>query len=79
MEHIVNNRRLMVYGLDDEKSAWLNAQLAPILATGINHSDALFLQPKGVGENFELVMEIHGHLNPTQLRMLADAIENTPS
>jgi hypothetical protein len=68
----------MIYGLDSPKNSWLASQLHDFVEAGKRHIDGISIEPKGVDENLELVVEIHGNMNPTQLRLLADAIENTP-
>lgn len=39
------------------------------------HIDGLSIEFKGIGEHGELIAEIYGQLNSSQLRLLADAID----
>ena len=68
----------MIYGLDSPENSWLANQLHDFVEAGKRHIDGISIEPKVVDENLALVVEVHGCMNPKQLRLLADAIENVP-
>lgn len=72
-------KKRMIYGLEKPKDDWFRSQLDAIVDAGDRHIDGLSLEFRGLDQNGELVIEIHGFLNPTQLRLIANAMENTPT
>lgn len=75
----VGNTIKMIFGLDGNDCDWLASQLQPLVESSPRTVDGLSVEPRGVNEKMELVVELHGSLTPAQLRILADAIENVPA
>lgn len=75
----VAGKKISIFGLQRQRDDWLENQLLPLIEASPKSVDGLFIEPKGVNENCELVVEIHGNLTSVQLRALADAIDNIPS
>lgn len=67
----------MIYGLKSPRDDWFSKNLDKVVDAGDMHIDGLSIEFKGVGQNAELIAEIHGQLNSAQLRLLADAMENS--
>ncbi|EBS5182114.1 hypothetical protein PMH41_004633 [Salmonella enterica] len=70
-----NNR--MIYGLKSPRDDWFSKKMDGVVDAGDMHIDGLSIEFKGVGQDAGLIVEIHGHLNSSQLRLLADAMEDT--
>lgn len=68
-------KKRMIFGLQSPRDDWFSNQLNEIVDAGDMHIDGLSIEFKGIGQYGQLITEIHGQLNPTQLRLLADAIE----
>lgn len=73
------NKTVNIYGLETPRDEWLTSQLQSLVDISPNTVDGLSIQPKGVNGSCELVVEIHGNLTASQLRCLADAIDNVPT
>ena len=69
----------MIYGLQKGRDDWIAEQMPTIKAKSPKVIDGLSIEPKGVDDNCKLVVEVHGCMTTEQLRMLADALENTPN
>lgn len=67
----------MIYGLVKGRDDWILDQLPAIKEKSPKVIDGLSIEPKGVDDKFKLVVEVHGSMTTEQLRMLADALENT--
>ena len=75
-----NGVNAMIYGLDPNKDQWLLKQMTPLVEISPQSIDGLSIELKGVNsESFKPLVELHGILTSDQLRMLADALENTPN
>lgn len=72
------NTRRAIYGLHHPRDSWLIDQLDGFVNAGAQLVEGISIELLGVGEGFQPIIEIHGKLNPRQLRLLADAIENVP-
>lgn len=75
----VAGEKISIFGLQSERDDWLASQLLPMVQASPRTVDGLSVEPKGVNEKCQLVVEIHGNLTTVQLRLLADAIDNVPS
>lgn len=70
----------MIYGLKADRDQWLIVQMESIISKSPDVIDGLSIELKGVDpRSFKLIIELHGKVTAEQLRMLADAIENTPN
>ena len=75
-----NGVNTMIYGLDPNKDQWLLKQIPAIVEISPQSIDGLSIELKGANsESFKPLVELHGLLTSDQLRMLADALENTPN
>jgi len=76
MPFVVDGKKVMVYGLDPDRDARIISQLQPMLEISPKSVDGISISPRGISLSaMELVVEIHGCLTASQLRLLADAID----
>ncbi|NRB81549.1 MAG: hypothetical protein HRU38_23295 [Saccharospirillaceae bacterium] len=69
----------MIYGVQSPRDDWFIRQLDKVVDAGERHIDGLSIEMKGVEQGFKPLIKVHGLLNTTQLRLLADDLENTPN
>jgi hypothetical protein len=69
----------MIYGLKKGRDDWIAEQMPAIEALSPKAIDGFSIEPKGVDDKLKLVVEIHGTITAEQLRLVADALENTPN
>lgn len=77
--YISKGHSINIYGLEGNKNDWLASQLQTLIDESPETVDGLSIEPKGVSKEMRIVVELHGCMTPSQLRELADALENTPN
>jgi len=72
----VDGNQVMVFGLQAGRDDYVISRLRPMLEASPRSIDGISLELKGYeSTSMEMIVEVHGRLTPTQLRLLAEATD----